>query len=79
MNTSDSFSLLLNELSRDLSNINDRLALVGILYLGKKSIEAFRNFSRAIGHYLIPAFVSNDKWLRSLGNWAIVFGKFKLF
>ncbi|RMZ92970.1 inactive hydroxysteroid dehydrogenase 1 [Brachionus plicatilis] len=74
MNTSDSFSLLLNELSRDLSDINDRLALVGILYLGKKSIEAFRNFSRAIGHYLIPAFVSNDKWLRSLGNWAIVFG-----
>lgn len=75
MNTSDSFILFVNQLSRDLTDINDRLALIGILYLGKKSIESFRNLSRAIGHYLIPAFLSNEKWIKSLGDWALIFGK----
>lgn len=76
MSSSDSFGLLINKITHDLSEINDRLALIGILYLGKKSIESLRNLSLAIGHYLLPALVSNEKWLNSLGSWAIVFGIF---
>ncbi|CAF0767702.1 unnamed protein product [Brachionus calyciflorus] len=74
MSSSDSFSFLLKQITKDLNNINDTLALIGLLYIGKKSIEAAINLNRAISNYLIPALISNEKWLKSLGNWAIVIG-----
>lgn len=78
MNTSDSFSLLLNQLIQDQNEIINNFALVGILYLGKKSIESLKNLGLAIKQYLVPSLVSNEKWLNSLGTWAIIFGNFFL-
>ena len=77
MSGADSFQLILNELVKDIKEINERLAVVGIYYLGKLTLKAIGTFYTCSRSYIIPLLVSNDKWLKSLGNWAIVTG-FKL-
>jgi len=74
MSGSDSFQLILNELVKEINEINDRLALVGIYYLGKLTVRAISHFYSASRTYILPVLYSNDKWLKSLGNWAIVTG-----
>lgn len=71
----DSFELALNQIARDLSDINDGLALIGILYVGKVVANSIVKSINGIRSYLIPSIISNEKWLKSLGNWAIVTGK----
>ena len=74
MSGADSFQLILNELVKEIKEINERLAVVGIYYLGKLTLKAIRRLYTCSRSYLIPLLISNDKWLRSLGNWAIVTG-----
>lgn len=71
---SDSFQLVLNELTKDLKDINDALALIGLYHLGKIAIKALYNTYICAKTYLLPRIFSNEKWLKSLGSWAVVTG-----
>ena len=74
MSTSDSFEILLNHMLKDLRDLNDALALIGIYHVGKLTVNAlFRTFIGARS-YLLPRIFSNKKWVKSLGRWAMVSG-----
>ena len=70
----DSFQLILNEIVRQINDINDTLALVGIYFAGKLVVKSLGKVYTCSKTYLLPLVISNDKWLKSLGNWAIVTG-----
>jgi hypothetical protein len=76
MTTSDSFHLLLGQIGRDLGFVNDTFALVGFFYTGKLSFKLIANSIQAIRTYFFPIIFPNEKWLKSLGNWAIVTGMY---
>jgi hypothetical protein len=76
MATSDSLSLLMSHVARDLHlrELNDTLALIGLLYTGKKLLEltaAALSFTKTYG---LSSLISNKNWLRSMGTWAVVTG-----
>lgn len=71
---SDSFQLVLNELIKDINDINDKFAVVGIFYIGKFVVKSINLVYQGSRTYLIPRLFSNEQWLKSLGDWAIVTG-----
>jgi 17beta-estradiol 17-dehydrogenase / very-long-chain 3-oxoacyl-CoA reductase len=74
MSGSDSFQLLFNEISRQITNINDTLALIGLYYITKTSLKCLLNIYRGVKVYIVSQLFGTDKWLRSMGEWAIVTG-----
>ena len=74
MSNVDSFEFLLNNIARDLRNINDTFALFGIYYTAKLAIRTSFNIISGLKTYLIPQLISNDSWIKSLGDWAIIAG-----
>ncbi len=70
--SADSFELVLNEWTRNIRDINDTLALIGIYYLGKSFVKFTYNFCTSLKTYIFPEIFSYEKWLKSLGDWAIV-------
>jgi hypothetical protein len=78
MATSDSLHFLIDQMSKDFGLVNDTLALVGLFYIGKLSCNLISSSVEALRTYLLPRIFSNEKWLKNLGNWAIVTGKLVL-
>lgn len=74
MSTSDSFELLLNHMLKDLRDVNDALALIGIYHVTKLTVKAFYKTFIGFRSYLLPRIFSNKKWIKSLGNWAMISG-----
>jgi len=70
--SADSFELVLNEWTRNIRDINDTLALIGIYYLGKSFIKITYNLCKSFKTYILPQIVCKDTWLKSLGEWAII-------
>lgn len=50
------------------------LSLIGSFYVFKVSISWLLSLLYGFKTYIWPNYVTNDKWLRSLGSWAIVTG-----
>ena len=74
MSGADSFQFILNELVKEIRDINDTLALFGIYFLGKLTLKSFGKLYTCSRSYVVPLIFSNDEWLKSLGNWAIITG-----
>jgi hypothetical protein len=74
MSGADSFQLILNQLIKDINDINDKLAVVGIFYTGKFLFKSAHIMYLGSRTYLMPRVFSNEQWLKSLGDWAIVTG-----
>lgn len=74
MNGADSLELILQQFFKDLANVTDTLALFGLVYVGSLTYKVITNAFYGFKVYVLPRFVSNDKWLRSLGSWAVVTG-----
>ena len=79
MASSDSFSLILSELSRsplvdNLRDARDTLALIGLYHAAKVALRIVYNTVVGAKTYVLTRFLSNEKWLKSLGNWAVVTG-----
>lgn len=72
--SSDSFELLLNQFLKDLRIVNDNLALIGLFYLGKNILKSTLCLSKALKVYLLPRLMSNEAWIKSHGQWAILSG-----
>lgn len=75
MNSSDSFELLFNQIIQDINTVIEKLAVIGLAYLSKLLIKTILDGFSTTKSYIVPLVVSNDKWVKSLGNWAIVTGK----
>ncbi len=72
----DSFQFFLKEVIDEIRDINEKLAVVGLYFLGKIAIKSLCKIYSGSRTYLIPMVFSNDKWIKSLGDWAIVTGYF---
>ena len=82
MASSDSFSLILSELSRsplvhNMRDARDTLALVGLYHAAKVALRILYNTCVGVKTYVLTQLLSNEKWLKSLGNWAVVTGIYK--
>ena len=71
---SDSFQLLLNQISSDLAHVRDNLALVGLLYTSKLVVHMSWRVLNLLGPHVACRLASNERWLRSLGDWAVISG-----
>jgi hypothetical protein len=74
MNGADSVELLISEIGKNMKNITDTFALIGLIYVGKLSFECISNGLYGFKTYFLPKLLKNDKWLKSLGGWAIITG-----
>jgi hypothetical protein len=72
----DSFELVLNNyLLKDLKDLTDSLALVGLFYLGKLTFKLIRKFYVGGKVYFLPYIVSNQNKIDNLGKWVCINGK----
>lgn len=74
MSGSDSLQLVIFEISKSLREITETLALVGCIYVSKLSYNVICKSFYGFRVYIIPRLFTNNKWLKSLGEWAIVTG-----
>jgi hypothetical protein len=74
MSTIDSFEFIVNSIARDLKDVNDTLALLGLYYTSKLVLTTLVKSLSYTKTYLIPYLFSNEKWIKSLGDWAIIAG-----
>jgi 17beta-estradiol 17-dehydrogenase / very-long-chain 3-oxoacyl-CoA reductase len=74
MNGVDSVELLISEIGKNMKNITDTFALIGLIYVGKLSFKCISNGLYGFKTYLLPKLITNDKWLKSMGDWAIITG-----
>ena len=74
MASSDSFQLVLTEISKSIREITETFALIGVAYVGKLSVNFISNTLYGLRTYLLPRLINNDKWLKSMGQWAVVTG-----
>jgi hypothetical protein len=71
----DSFELILNNyILKDVKNITENLALVGLFYLGKLTFKSIRRIYVGGKVYLWPSIFSNKKSIDNLGNWVCING-----
>lgn len=70
----DAFLLFYQRVFKNSAQLNDTLALFGIIYVGSLTLKLVLNVIHGFKVYLLPKVVSKDTWLRSLGSWAIVTG-----
>jgi hypothetical protein len=72
----DSFELILNRyILRDLKDLTDNLALVGLFYLGKLTFKSIRRAYVAGTIYFLPNIFSNQTNIENLGKWVCINGK----
>jgi 17beta-estradiol 17-dehydrogenase / very-long-chain 3-oxoacyl-CoA reductase len=52
----------------------DFLARIGLAFLARSLISLFFSSLYAFKTYILPKYITNDEWIRSLGSWAAVTG-----
>ncbi|VDH95118.1 Hypothetical predicted protein [Mytilus galloprovincialis] len=70
----DSFDFLLKELERTCTNTRDILAVIGVLYACKRTLQCLTGLLKATNDHLLSklSYISNYK--KRFGPWAVVTG-----
>lgn len=71
---SDSFRLLAGELIKKTERIRDMLAIVGLVFLGKITVDTSIAFLGSFHVFLLSKFRSLSNFKERFGPWAIVTG-----
>ena len=71
---SDSLQLVISEISKSIREVTETFALIGLAYVSKLSLNFICKSFYGVKVYLLPKLFKNDKWLKSMGDWAIVTG-----
>lgn len=71
---SDSFELVLHQIARDLGSVRDTFALIGLFYTGKLTFKCISSLYYGFKTYILSSYYKNDKWMKELGEWAVVTG-----
>ena len=74
MSGSDSFELVIHQIARDLGSVKDTFALIGMFYTGKLTFNCLSSLYYGFKTYILSSVCKNDKWMRELGEWAVVTG-----
>jgi len=74
MSGSDSFELVIHQIARDLGSVKDTFALIGMFYAGKLTFNCLSSLYYGFKTYILSSVCKNDKWMRELGEWAVVTG-----
>jgi NADP-dependent 3-hydroxy acid dehydrogenase YdfG len=74
MTGSDSLQLVISEIGNSIREVTETFALIGLAYVSKLSLNFLCKSFYGVKVFIIPRLFKNDKWLKSMGDWAIVTG-----